>query len=196
MVFAARAALDALEGVAGADVLAAGCGTGRGLVWCRDQGARSLTGLDQSPGMLAVARARLPGAALHAHDLRQPWPVPAGAFDLVLFCLTLEHIAELGPPLGSAARALRPGGRLLLLELHPILARRGLGAHFVRDGVEYTLPTVAHTVYGLRAAVADAGLRLTGQRDWRPRDLPRGAPPAAHKRGPDVPLLIELSAAR
>src|SRR2546428_114342 len=47
-------------GCADADVLELGCGTGRHAQRVIEAGARSYTGLDGSPGMLAIATQRYP----------------------------------------------------------------------------------------------------------------------------------------
>src|SRR3954471_2446604 len=54
-----EAVLDAAGVTAGARVLDVGCGSGLALVLARDRGARP-SGIDISPGLLAIARERLP----------------------------------------------------------------------------------------------------------------------------------------
>lgn len=95
------------------DVLDVATGTGlvlRALV-DRDLDARvQLTGVDLSRGMLAVARAHLPDAALLEADARQ-LPLADACFDLTM-CVTGLHLIP-DPDLVFAqwARVLRPGGR-------------------------------------------------------------------------------------
>jgi SAM-dependent methyltransferase len=68
-------------GLSGCRLLDVGCGTGSGLVPMLERGYVA-TGVDVSPGMLRVARAKLgDGVALHEADMRA---LPAlGTFDLV-----------------------------------------------------------------------------------------------------------------
>lgn len=43
-------------------------------------------------------------------DLCEPWPVPAGGFDLVVSTWVLEHVAKPATQFAQANRALAPGG--------------------------------------------------------------------------------------
>ena len=97
------------------DVLDFGCGAGRiaGVLVNR---ARSVTGVDVSAAMLALARARVPGARfveVHGGAL----PFADVAFDLVLAVDSFPFLVQtgsIGPQLAEIARVLRPGGRLLV----------------------------------------------------------------------------------
>lgn len=81
------------------------------------------TGVDLSPRMVdhAMARHARAGRLLvaDARDLAACPTLAAGAFDAAVFLLSLQNIDPLEPALASAAWALRPGGRLVLLLTHP-----------------------------------------------------------------------------
>ena len=97
----------------GRHVLELGCGTGRNLLALSGAGAASVTGCDLSGGMLAAARAKAPELALVSADLGAALPFGDASADMVLFCLVLEHMEALAPPLREARRVLRPGGLVL-----------------------------------------------------------------------------------
>lgn len=82
-------------------------------------GGISLTGIELSPGMLAIARRRAGEIGIEA-NLRlggaQDLPFPDSSFDTVVATLALCTIPDDRRAVAEAARALRPGGRLLLLE--------------------------------------------------------------------------------
>lgn len=180
------------EDVRGRDVIELGCGTGRNLLAFSDAGAASVIGCDFSAGMLAAARAKAPVLALSCTDLTKPLPFRDGAADLVLFCLVLEHVAALGPPLREARRLLKPGGRIAVVEIHPDLAAQGVAAHF-RDGDDFVhMPTYPHRLDDFRLAAADAGLVFRRSRTWRPADF-RTPHPKMRKRRQDQPFALELS---
>ncbi len=99
------------------EVLEIAVGTGRNFpFYPRDV---RLTGIELSPKMLDVAhrRARELG---HEVDLRvgdaQNLPFPDTSFDTVVATLALCTIPDDRRAVAEAARVLRPGGRLLLLE--------------------------------------------------------------------------------
>ena len=105
----------ALGDVSGQDIIEFGCGTGRNLSALKALGARSVTGCDLSAGMLVEARKRDRIVHLLHADMGQPLPLPNGSADLALFCLSLEHVADLAAPFREARRLLRPEGRLALI---------------------------------------------------------------------------------
>lgn len=68
-------------------------------------------GVDFSPAMLDVCRAKGIAEGLKVHDLQvAPWPYAAGAFDHVISCGLLHFIANLDAIFSETARVLRPGG--------------------------------------------------------------------------------------
>lgn len=99
-----------------------GTGTGRMLVLFADCYAQGL-GIDRSPGMLAVARARLQAAGVAHASLRQGDMTrvaqPDASADVVVMHQVLHYAAHPGAVLREAARLLRPGGVLLLADLAP-----------------------------------------------------------------------------
>ena len=91
-------------------------GTGTGLVLralhASGIGEERMTGIDLSPGMLAVARAALPGATFIEGDA-QRLPLPDASMDLVT-CVTVLHlIPDAAAAAAEWARVLRAGGRLV-----------------------------------------------------------------------------------
>jgi demethylmenaquinone methyltransferase/2-methoxy-6-polyprenyl-1,4-benzoquinol methylase/ArsR family transcriptional regulator len=99
-----------------------GTGTGRMLELLAPLADRAV-GIDQSPAMLAVARARLERAGLRNVQLRQgdiyAVPVERNGYDLVVLHQVLHYLDDPGRALREAARVLRPGGRLLLVDFAP-----------------------------------------------------------------------------
>jgi len=75
--------------------------------------ARTVVGLDLSPGMLARpdARRRAGLGVADAQDL----PVRDGGVDVLLAAHMLYHVPDIGRALTEARRALRPGGTALLV---------------------------------------------------------------------------------
>jgi SAM-dependent methyltransferase len=106
------------------DVLDLGCGTGRYFRAVRH--ARTLTGVDASPAMLAEARAPVAAAdiSVASIDLVQADIVTydggAARFDLVYAIGVLaEHTPFDGRVVSNVFRWLRPGGRFAFTTVHP-----------------------------------------------------------------------------
>ena len=142
--------LDALP--AGGRVLDLGCGSG---IWTARMIARgfSVDALDASAGMAAVARARH-GVTVRLGGFEDV--TGTAVYDGIWAHYSLLHAprAELPGHLARLARALRPGGRLMLA--------MKLGTGDGRDGRDRF-----YTYYGageLEALLAAARLRVTGAR--------------------------------
>jgi len=115
-----RAALAARPGERGLDV---GCGPG--FLTCELAGevgpAGRVVGIDASPDMLATAAARraregLTGrVALAAADAGR-LPFRDAAFDFVVAVQVYLYVADVARALAEAARVLRPGGRLAVVD--------------------------------------------------------------------------------
>ncbi len=99
-----------------------GTGTGRLLELLAPRVTAGL-GVDASRAMLALARARLarPGLTHCAVRLADMYrlPLPDSGFDLVLLQMVLHHAEDPAAALAEAARVLRPGGRLVVVDLAP-----------------------------------------------------------------------------
>lgn len=160
-------------------VVEAGCGTGKNTVHYAAL-ARRVLALDFSAGMLDVARARVaaPQVQFAQADLQADWPAAAQDADLVCFHLVLEHMAQLAPVLARAARALRPGGHLLVSELHPFKQYLGGQARFQDpQGREQRIPAHVHHVSDYTAAAQGCGLQLLRLDErWHADDDPGGVP--------------------
>ena len=97
-----------------------GCGTGS-LTATLAPFVRRVIAVDGSAPMLAAARRRLDGTA--NVDMRQgeleALPIENAQVDAAVMSLVLHYIAEPAKALGEAARVLRPGGRLLVVDMMP-----------------------------------------------------------------------------
>ncbi len=103
--------LGLLDPKAGERVLDLGCGTGHLTVQIAERGA-AVIGLDSSMSMVAQARQNYPKLKFALADARAfQFPEP---FDAVFSNAALHWVPEAGRVLDCIARALKPGGRLVL----------------------------------------------------------------------------------
>jgi SAM-dependent methyltransferase len=91
-----------------------GCGPGHVARFLAGEGA-TVTGIDLSPGMVAVARRLNPSIPFEVGDMRA-LEVGDGAWAGIVAFYSIIHLTpdELLPALTEMRRALRPGGSLLL----------------------------------------------------------------------------------
>ena len=126
-----------------------GTGTGRLLELLAPLYARGV-GVDASPNMLAVARANLDRAGIANAQVRlgdiYNLPLPRNSFDVVTIHQVLHYLDDPERALAEAARVLRPGGRLLIVDFAPhdleylreaqAHRRLGFGHEAVRQWIE------------------------------------------------------------
>lgn len=171
------------------DVLELGCGTGKNTVWLAER-AHRIIAIDFSPGMLEVARGRVPldRVRLVQHDVRERWPIDDASVDVVVGNLILEHLLDVGFIFAEAARVLRPGGVMYCCELHPYRQLTGGQAHFTDEwsGEVVFAPAFQHTVAEYVNGAVASGLAITRLDEWTETNAP---PPA-------IPRLLSMQLTR
>jgi ubiquinone/menaquinone biosynthesis C-methylase UbiE len=103
--------------------LDAACGTGRFAEFLARRG-HAVIGVDSSPDMLARARQRVPDAGFGVAGLDR-LPLRDDSADVIVCALALDHVPRLDPVLAEFARVLRPGGDLVISDIHHELITRG-----------------------------------------------------------------------
>jgi ubiquinone/menaquinone biosynthesis C-methylase UbiE len=160
-----RAILDAVGPRPFDNLLDLGTGTGRMLELFRGLYTRAV-GLDASTDMLAVARANLDRAHVSNAQVRlgdiQHLPFGRNAFDLVTIHQVLHYLDDPERATAEAARVLRPGGRLLVVDFAP-------------HGLEFLRERHAHHRLGFSRQVMGQWLEATGLAVEKAVDL---APPS------------------
>ncbi|HEU5423311.1 MAG TPA: bifunctional demethylmenaquinone methyltransferase/2-methoxy-6-polyprenyl-1,4-benzoquinol methylase UbiE [Nitrolancea sp.] len=147
---AARAAI----GAGAARVLDVATGTGDLALELAGQGVALVVGADFSGGMLASAAAKRAESGTQAVRLVQAdamrLPFASGSFDAVTIGFGLRNLPDYGGAVAELARVLRPGGRLVILEMSPLrqpLLRRGFDLYFA-----HLVPLVGGLISGDRDA--------------------------------------------
>ena len=171
--------LAALPNVAGKAVADIGCGTGRYAIQLMRLGAGRVAGVDLSPAMLEVAQRKAHKAELPIEwgvgNLTERIPIPDTTLDAAVCALTLSFIEDLRPAFTELARVLKPGGVLVISELHPhsLMQERAASSAVLRKdrapylrftdlrGQECRIPRTPHTLSDYVNAAHVAHLTLT-----------------------------------
>jgi SAM-dependent methyltransferase len=103
----------------------AACGTGR-LTKLLVETGHEVVGVDRSQEMLDQARCTVADVDLRLGDLRA-LPVDDDDADLAVCGLALTHCEDLVPIVAELARVVRPGGRIVTSDMHPLVV--ALGGH-------------------------------------------------------------------
>jgi SAM-dependent methyltransferase len=140
-------------------VVDAACGTGRHAGYLTSRGHR-VTGVDSSPAMLARARVRVPEADFREGGL-DALPVPDGQADLVICALALAHRPDLRPAFAEFARVLKPGGHLIVTDVHHERVLLGSVPHIrTRDDDPRLIPSYRHRAADYLAAALPVDLTV------------------------------------
>jgi len=145
-----------------------GCGTGQ-ITAAVAPNVANVVAVDASVEMLAAARKRLrdlSNVELRRGDL-EALPVDDAALDVALVVLVLHHLADPASAVREAARVLKPGGTLLIVDMLP------------HDHEEYK-QQMGHVWLGFAEDQVRGWMDQAGLTDTRIRALP----PAATARGP------------
>ncbi|MGQ9888108.1 MAG: GNAT family N-acetyltransferase [Aggregatilineales bacterium] len=157
------------------EVLELACGTG---IWTEQllTISQRITAVDASPEMLALNRDRLqaPNVSYSQHDLFA-WQ-PQAEYDMVFFAFWLSHVPpeHLDAFLDKVRRALKPGGRLFIVDSRPSPtsgaydhappdAQEITQARRLNDGRQFTVFKVFYDPAALRAQLLRAGLDVAVQ---------------------------------
>jgi len=160
-------------------LLDVGCGSGLTLVLAAARGAIP-AGLDVSPGLLAIARERLPEADLREGDM-ESLPFGDAAFDAVTGVNAFQFAGDPRRALREAARVTRPGGRVVASLFAAPERSQGTVAHEAMSTLIPPGHAADHAPYALsapgnlEAALREAGLRVIGSGEvvchWRYADM-------------------------
>jgi SAM-dependent methyltransferase len=144
-----------------------GCGTGRTGAWLRGRGVTgAIDGVDLTPEMLAVARARGVHTRLVEGDVRATG-LPGSAYDLVIASLIDEHLPDLRPLYAEASRLAAPEAAFVIVAFHPhFIMATGMPTHFTNgSGEPVAITTHVHLLSDHVNAGLSAGWTLAEMRE-------------------------------
>jgi len=153
-----RVAVSLLPSLKGCDVLDVGCGTGRWLSKLEKFGVASLSGIDSSSIMLQHARHKLSNTTMLYQSCSPNLPIENCSKDLVISSFVLSYLNDLQMFALECARIVRPGGCILISDMHPATAANREWKHaFHVDGVKIEIPTQPRVLKEVISVFRDYG---------------------------------------
>lgn len=137
----------AVKGLHG-NVLDVACGTGDMVVELLKQGC-IVTGVDLSEEMLAIAKVKAPTATYMIADA-ESLPFEDAAFDTVTCAFGVRNFVHLEQGLQEMLRVLKPGGRMVVLEL--ATPDSAIVKPFYRFYTKHIIPWLGSRIAGNRGA--------------------------------------------
>jgi len=149
---------------AGGRILDVGCGPGQVAGWLHSNGAAGrVSGLDLSPAMVEIARIHQPGVDFEVGDLFDLGERGLAAI-VAFYCIVNFPLADLPRAAASFARALAPGG-LLLLSFHMGSEQLHLDEWF---GEPVSIDFWLHERAAIEQLLEQAGLEIDMRLERRP----------------------------
>ncbi|HZC30818.1 MAG TPA: class I SAM-dependent methyltransferase [Gaiellaceae bacterium] len=135
------------------------------------RGGHMVVGLDQSPGMLEVARKRVPAVEFHEGSA-EALPFADGEFDALTFTYLLRYVDDPAATMRELARVVKPGGTIAMVEFGlPRGIWRPLWELYVRVGLPLAGALVSPSWYGvgrfLGPSIREFHARVSLEQLWR-----------------------------
>ena len=146
-------------GVRGKVVVDVGCGTGRHWARLLAGHPARLLGFDVSPRMLAKLVGKYPDAVVERVSDHRLGALPSASCDLLVSTLALCHMPNAAAALAEWARVVRPGGDLIITDLHPRAAARS-DCTFRHQGRVESIALHVHSMASLVQAAAQHRLSI------------------------------------
>ncbi len=218
------AALRLLAPQAGESIVDVCCGQGVLVPALLDAGIGRFVGIDASPRLIDAARARHgkdPRVSFVIADVCQPGSWADASHDAALCLMAVHDVPDAVAMLSNLCRALKPGGRAVLVCMHPCF-RIPRQTHWGWDadqkiqyrridsyGTPLEIPITTHpgkrtgeqTVFhhrplsGLLSAIGSGGLAVTACEELYSHRRSQGSGPfskAEHRAAGEIPVFIAL----
>jgi cytosine/adenosine deaminase-related metal-dependent hydrolase/ubiquinone/menaquinone biosynthesis C-methylase UbiE len=153
-----RKATPLLPSVRGGNVLDVGCGTGRWLTHLEALHPDSLMGIDCSRVMLKHARKKVLPTTKLEHGHSSVLPGEDTWYSLVIASFLLSYVKDLQAFAFECARVVRPGGWMLISDMHPVTAaEQGWKRSFHVDGATVDIAVHSRSLAEIIAVFAQNG---------------------------------------
>ena len=144
--------LDSLGDVSGKSVIDIGCGEGRFCRLLSRRGA-AVTGVDLTEALIERARSISTGETYLLGDAEALNAIESNTFDIAVSYIVLVDLLDYRSAIREAFRALRPGGRFVVCNIHPMRSASQSNGWITQAGRKLFYPLDNYTDEGPREFV-------------------------------------------
>ncbi len=141
-------------------ILDYGCGTGRNWAKLLKYNPAKIIGCDISPNMLEQLKNKYNGQEIYLLKRNQLPPVNPGSVDVIFSTLVAAQIRNIGRIFRAWNTMLKPGGSILVTDLHPRLLSVGGKRTFEKDGRIYEIKNYVHHLDKIEKICRGLGLEI------------------------------------
>lgn len=141
-----------------------GCGTGRHWKKLLDKKPQKITGFDVSEGMLKILKQKFPLAETHLLQNNKLDQLKNNSCDTIISTLTIAHIKNVEEAMIEWYRVLKPGGKIIITDYHPLALEKGGKRTFSYQKKIVSVTNYVHTIEKLTSVAEQLSmevLRLT-----------------------------------
>ena len=143
-------------------VLDYGCGTGRNWERLLSFHPENITGCDISPKMLEQLNSKYPAFDAYLIKKISSLPFKSGSFNFILSTLVIAQVNNLEEVFREWSRILKPGGKILLTDLHPAILSAGGKRTFEKDGRTYEVKNYIHPIEEIKNLCRKLNMDVAG----------------------------------
>ncbi len=143
-------------------VLDYGCGTGRNWERLLSFHPEKITGCDISPKMLGRLKVKYPAIDIYVIKKNSSLPLKPNSFDFILSTLVVAQINNLKEVFCEWNRLLKPGGKILITDLHPTVLSAGGKRTFEKDDRTYEVKNYIHPIEEIKKICGNLNIEVTG----------------------------------
>jgi ubiquinone/menaquinone biosynthesis C-methylase UbiE len=137
-----------------------GCGTGRHWKKILDNEPKKLVGFDVSAEMLKMLKQKFPQAETYRIINNKLPELENESCDCIISTLTIAHIQNAEEAITEWNRVLKPGGRMIITDYHPLALAKGGKRTFRHNDHTVAVQNYVHGLENLKNITRQLGLQV------------------------------------
>lgn len=137
-----------------------GCGTGRHWKKLFDNEPQKIIGFDVSVGMLKILKQKFSKAETHRLVKNELRELKNESCDFIISTLTIAHIENAEHAISEWNRVLKPGGKMIITDYHPLALSKGGKRTFRHNNKTVAVKNYIHSIENLKEIARQLHLQV------------------------------------